>query len=167
MEKSKTMNRICISLSILTGLLTLAPLSVVGAETTSSSLFQALKECTTVSDNMDRLACFDREMGNLSQANVTAPVKEPVDMASQEEKFGIVEKEKSDELVEIRATVVRVANRSNRNFTVLLDNDQIWRQRYTGGFQIKAGDEVTIIKGNFGGYNLELKGRREAVERVK
>ena len=71
MEKPRTMIRICIPLFILTGLLALAPLSVTGAEATSGSLFQALKECTSVSDDKDRLACFDRAMGDLSQTNQT------------------------------------------------------------------------------------------------
>ena len=162
------MNRICIPLSVLAGLLALSPLSVVGAESASSNLLQSLKDCVKVSDNTDRLDCFDREMGKLGQTEAIPMVKEPVDTASQEEKFGIVEKkDMNEELTEIKATVVKVANRSNRTFTVFLDNDQIWRQKYVGSFHIKAGDLVTIIKGNFGGFTLELNGRREAVDRVK
>jgi hypothetical protein len=63
--------------------------------------------------------------------------------------------------------VVKVASGATRIFTVLLSNDQIWRQKYVGTFHIKAGDTVTITKGNFGGFNLERNGRQVAVIRVK
>jgi len=161
------MIRSCIPLSILTGLLALSFQSVVKAESASTGLPKALQECVNESDDTLRLACFDREMGKLSQATASAPVVDPVDTASSEEKFGIIPKSDKKELVEIRATVVKVAIGTNRIFTVLLDNDQIWRQKYIGTFHIKAGDVVAITKGNFGGYSLKRKGRQVAVNRVK
>ena len=166
------MIRTCIPLSILTGLLALSFLSVVKAESASTGLPKALQECVNESDDTLRLACFDREMGKLSQTAASSPVADalaadPVDTASSEEKFGIVPKVDKKELTELTATVVEVAVSSNRIFTVRLDNNQIWRQKYLGTFHIKAGDEVTITKGNFGGYSLKRKGRQVAVNRVK
>ena len=162
------MIRICIPLSILTGLLALSFLSVVKAESASTDLPKALQECVNESDDTLRLACFDREMGKLSQAAASAPTADPVDTASSEEKFGIIPKSnKKEELMKLTATVVKVAISANRIFTVKLDNDQIWRQKYIGTFHIKAGDEVTITKGNFGGYSLKRKGRQVSVNRVK
>ncbi len=163
-----TMNRICIPLSILTGLLALSSLSVAKAESASSGLPEALQECVNKSDDTLRLACFDREMGKLSQAAAIAPAVDPVDANSSEEQFGMVPKSQKKERMELTATVVKVAVSSNRIFTVKLDNDQIWRQKYIGIFHIKAGDVVTITKGNFGGgYNLKLKSRQVQVNRVK
>jgi hypothetical protein len=162
------MIRICIPLSILTGLLVLSSPSVAKAETASTGLPQALQECVNESDDTLRLACFDREMGKPGQTAASASVADPVDKASSEEKFGIIPKsDKKEELTELTATVVKVVISANRIFTVRLDNDQIWRQKYIGTFRIKAGDEVTIIKGNFGGYSLKLKGRQVSVNRVK
>ena len=180
------MIRTCIPLSVLAGLLALLPLSVVKAESSSSGLPKALQECVDESDDTLRLACFDREMGKLSQAAASAPVAasapaavsepvpasapvaDPVDTASSEEQFGIMFKGEKEELTEITATVVKVAVSANRIFTVKLDNDQIWRQKYIGIFHIKAGDVVTIEKGSFGGgYSLRLQGRMVAVNRLK
>jgi len=161
------MIRICIPLSILTGLLALSSPSVVKAESASSGLPEALQECVNESDDTLRLACFDREMGKLSQTAASASEAEPVDTASQKEKFGIIKKSEKKELGEITATVVQVAVSTNRIFTIRLDNDQIWRQKDSGTFQIRSGDVVTITKGNFGGYRLKRKGRQVSVNRVK
>ena len=161
------MTRMCIPLSILAGLLALSAPPVVKAESASSGLPEALRDCVNESDDMLRLACFDREMGKLNQAATGAREVDPVDTASSEEKFGIIEKSDKKELTEIQATVVKVATSSNRIFAVLLNNDQVWRQKYVGTFHIKAGDVVTITKGNFGGFNLERNGRQVAVVRVK
>ena len=113
-------------------------------------------------------------MGKLSQTAASvpvaasAPVADPVDTASSEEKFGVAPKrEDNKELMELTATVVKVSFGANRIFTVRLDNDQIWRQEYMGTFHIKAGDVVTITKGSFGGYSLTRKGRRAKVTRVQ
>jgi hypothetical protein len=162
------MIRSCIPLSILTGLLALSFQSVVKAESASTGLPKALQECVNESDDTLRLACFDREMGKPGQAAASAPVADPVDTASSEQKFGIIPKsEENKELMELTATVVKVATSASRIFTVKLDNDQIWRQKYIGIFHIKAGDVVTITKGNFGGYSLKRKGRQVSVDRVK
>ena len=162
------MIRTCIALSIFTGLLALSFLSVVKAESASTGLPEALQECVRESDDTLRLACFDREMGKLSQAGVGKTVADPVDTASSEKKFGITpERDEKEELMELTATVVKVAFGANRIFTVRLDNDQVWRQENMGTFHIKAGDVVTITKGSFGGYSLIRNGRRAKVTRVQ
>ena len=162
------MIRTCIPLSIFAGLLALSSLSVVKAESALSGLPEALQECVNESDDTLRLACFDREMGKLSETAESTPAAEPADTASSEEKFGIAPKrEESKELMNLTATVVEVSFSTNRTFTIWLDNDQVWRQKYSGSFRIKAGDEVTIAKGGFGGYSLKRKGRQVSVNRVK
>ena len=167
-SKLKTMIRTCIALSIFTGSLALSFLSVVKAESASTDLPEALQECVHESDDTLRLACFDREMGKLSQAGASEPAADPVDTASTEEKFGVAPKrEDNKELMELTATVVKVSFGANRIFTVRLDNDQVWRQEYMGTFHIKAGDVVTITKGSFGGYSLMRNGRRAKVTRVQ
>jgi hypothetical protein len=139
------MIRICSPLSILTGLLALSSLSVAKAETASTGLPKALQECVNESDDTLRLTCSDREMGKISQAAVSAAAADPVDTAFSEQKFGIIPKsDRKEELTELTATVVKVAIGTSRIFTVKLDNDQIWRQKYIGTFHIKAGDVVTI-----------------------
>ena len=170
--KLGVMNRIYIPLSILTTLLVLSPLPVARADSAPAGIPESLRKCVDEPDDTRRLACFDREMDRLGKetvsAPVSAPVADPVETAEQEEKFGIVERsEDKKELTEIQATVVKVATSSNRIFTVLLDNDQVWRQKYAGRFLITTGDVVTITKGNFGGYTLERGGRQTAVNRVK
>jgi hypothetical protein len=107
-------------------------------------------------------------MGKLGQAAASAPAADPVDTASSEKKFGIISKsEKKEEFMELTATVVKVSIGTNHIFTVRLDNDQVWRQKYSGTFHIKAGDVITIAKGGFGGYSLKRKGRRVSVNRVQ
>lgn len=164
------------------GLLALSSLSVASAESGSTGVPESLLGCVDESDDKRRLACFDREMAKLGQAEPMAgqakPVAgkaepapamaDPVDAASSEEKFGIVEKsENKKELTEISAKVVKVSRSSNRIFTIWLDNDQAWRQKNTGSFQIYSGDAVTITKGNFGGFHLKRRGRSAQVIRVK
>jgi len=162
------MIRTCIPLSIFAGLLALSSLSVVKAESALTDLPEALQECINESDDTLRLACFDREMRKLSQTAISAPAADPVDKASSEEKFGVTPKrEENEELMKLTATVVKVSVGATRIFTIWLDNDQIWQQKYSGTFHIKAGDEVTIAKGSFGGYSLFRNGRKVSVNRVQ
>lgn len=71
------------------------------------------------------------------------------------------------ELMELTATVVNFTIVAGK-LTVSLDNGQVWRQKYTGSFQIRVGDQVTIKKGRFGGgYSYFRRGRRIPVRRIQ
>ena len=168
------MNRFCIPVSIAAGFLALSCLSDAKAEPASSDLSAALRVCIDESDDKLRLACYDREVAELSQPAAElsptvadAPAPGPGEAAASEKKFGIPPKPDKNELMELTATVVKFSKGANIKVTVWLDNDQVWRQKYSAKFRMKVGDQVIIKKGSFGGYTLIRKGRQIAVTRVQ
>ena len=161
------MNRFRIPVSIATGFLALSCLSNAKAEPASNGLSEALRACIDESDDMLRLACYDREIADFSPTAASVPAIGPGEPASSEEKFGKAPERSKNELMELTATVVKVSKGANLKFIVWLDNGQVWQQKYSGKFRIQVGDQVTINKGKFGGYSLTRKGRRSSVTRVQ
>ena len=187
-----TVNRSYIPVSIAAGFLALSCLPDAKAEPASNDLPEALRACIEESDDALRLACYDREIAELTPIEANVPAPGPGEAASSEdkqvapvlsasqapdvaqatersevEKFGTTPKYEKKGLMELTATVVEFSKGANSILTVSLDNGQVWRQKYSGKFRVQVGDQVTIKKGDFGGYTLIRKGRRITVRRVQ
>ncbi|MBT8079777.1 MAG: hypothetical protein KJO31_14460 [Gammaproteobacteria bacterium] len=78
------------------------------------------------------------------------------------------QKERENELRELRAEVVEVRHRPGGEHIVTLENGQVWVEKTAVfGFRVKVGDTVTLKKGVFGGYKMVTRSRRSSqVRRV-
>lgn len=127
---------------------------------------QALLECRSVKNDIQRLACYDRLADRLAAAPEqparTAPKAAP---PSPEQSFGLRPEGPS----EIWATIdeIRTGRRGARTF--VLDNGQVWQEKILErGLQVREGDEISIRQGAFGSYRLHGAGNRHTrVERVE
>jgi hypothetical protein len=155
------------------------------------SLGDRILACAEEANETQRLACYDREAGRLSDAGekvsaeieaAPAVVTEPAVVAERAlpsasasaavDEFGVTpeladskpEVEKDTELREISATVVKVSERPRGELVVTLDNGQTWTEKYAEfGFRVKVGDTIIIKKGKFSGvYRMVGRGRRSS-----
>jgi hypothetical protein len=152
-----------------------------------------LLACRALADPTARLACFDRESGNLARppaasasgdaaaAQGAPPVsRSPAPgVSSSKENFGlpgevVSEKEvaagtRPPELKNIQARISAVSSTGTGFATFTLDNGQVWREiTPAGDLLAKPGQEVTVSLGLFHSYWLEAEsGRGSKVTRLR
>lgn len=133
-----------------------------------------LKACRAETDDVRRLACYDREVDRLADA--PQPAEAPV--LTPEEQFGrrgtLAREEVDREREEIRqgeltALITEVWTRSDGLMVMTLDNGQVWAQnRPDSLFRIKTGDKVKIQPASMGSYLLSGPSKRSTrVTRTK
>ncbi len=160
---------------------------------------EAFKACALVADDSARLACFDKEMIAIdavsaqaaknraiaTQAKVrTDAAKADSDrlaeaeriLRARKESFGAeqlpaVQRLKDlSELNQLDAIIVEVLTNSLGDFTLVLDNGQIWKQTESATLPpIRNGDVVRIKKGSISGFRMTFlkMGRTVSVKRFK
>ena len=152
----------------------------------------SIQSCAKISDDAQRLACFDRlaaETSAKSQAAqaqreptrlVPAPTaaKEAVTPPSPEQKFGLPESqvrqlEAPSEVApitktsRIQARITKVSVYSPGRYVIELDNGQIWQQAESeSNFYLKPGEPAVISTGALGSFWLATLDSHRAV-RVK
>ncbi len=159
----------------------------------------AFKTCASVADDAARLACFDREMiaidavaaqaakdrtiASLAKAKADAAKAEADHLAEAErtlkakkESFGAEQLpavQRSKDLSEVKqldATIVEVLTNSLGDFTLVLDNGQMWKQMESATLPpIRNGDAVRIKKGLISGFRVTFlkMGRTVSVQRFR
>jgi hypothetical protein len=109
--------------------------------------------CATVSDDAERLACYDRTFGTPAEPK---PLPDPPAQAAERlpEKF--------------TATVSKIEWR-NGTFIATLDNGQVWKQSERDSrIQIAARETVTVRRASLGSYLLSgTQGIAARVKRVR
>jgi hypothetical protein len=152
-----------------------------------------LLACRALADSAARLACFDRESGNLAgaPASVAAPASSSKDTGSKEtsaketsakdtsakDNFGLSEgavtqKEvavgaRPADINKIDAHLVTVSSTGSGLAIFTLDNGQVWRQIALQEMLARPGDEITVTRGLLHSYWLQIKrGRGCKVTRI-
>jgi hypothetical protein len=165
------------------------PLLLAGLFWAVSSLaaepLASLLACRALTDPAARLACFDRESGNLAGATATttatasppaaaglpAAAGPPAAAGSAKENFGLSmvavnRKEvaagtRPPEIKNIDAHITSVSVAGTGVATFTLDNGQVWREiTPDGDLLAKPGDGVKLSRGAFGSYWLQTPTRR-------
>lgn len=169
------MNHKWIRQSLLAGILC-AAIPHVAAQ----GLPAALASCRAEKDDALRLACYDREVGKLSQQSQTAAA--PLAAAAPktpEEQFGYrgtlaraesdSKKQQTRDLAELSATVTSIAQRGDGTLVMTLDNGQVWAQnRPDAFFRLKMGEQVKIEPASLGSFMMISATKRTArVTRLK
>jgi len=138
--------------------------------------------CRTLTEADARLACFDRETAHLDEktpsTGALAPVPPPPAL-NPTQQFGLPERAvakqevaagvRSADAERVQAHIVNVGQTVNGRAILTLDNDQVWRQLAADiDLMAKPGDAVTISRGVFGSYWLQMQlGRGTKVTRVR
>lgn len=136
-----------------------------------------IESCTRLSDDRERLACFDREVaaqmaresrssGTTSAAGTTAAPQTLPPKLTEEQKMGLsparVEQlEKPPGAApppkELTVTIRSVAVDGNAHQVFTLTNGQIWRQvELDSGFIVHPEDRVVISRGVGGSYFMSF-----------
>lgn len=142
----------------------------------NSPVIGKLETCTALSDNAERLACFDREVGALVGASKEGDVRvvETEDITNARRKLygyslpnvGIFEaatKEEKEEAARLQSVVTKVRQVSSKEWHFWIEEgDARWRVK-SNSIRFKApkvGDEVEFEPASLGTYWIRLNGRK-------
>lgn len=124
-----------------------------------------LRACVGIERNTERLACFDRGVAAILNADGA--------IASTESSFGLVARtppagsgDGSRELKAIRGKVAALKSAAGGEI-ITLDNGQTWRQLSGGALLLEVGDEVEISRAALGSFQISVpSGRSAKVKRI-
>ncbi|GGI88059.1 hypothetical protein [Shewanella gelidii] len=162
----------------------------------NASIEQTLLECRGLTQDSQRLACYDQLAKRFQSSTATTtiapvvaakpavkapvptpPVSAPVTKTAQAAKsqptaeqqvedFGIRYKEIEDEVTKIYLDVVKVKKDPRGLLKITFSNGQLWKQAEAKRFKLKAGDKAFIEKASLGSFLLGTD-KRNATIRVK
>lgn len=156
--------------------LTVIPVFVLAAQSSIAEVLpDSLRSCIKISSDVERLACFDREVGRATSA--ASPLT-PATPLTPEQKIGLsnarVQQLESNSPVppppaELQAHIVSTTSAGDGLQTFVLDNAQVWRQtQVKSDFRVRQGDAVTITSGALGSFWLSIDNHRSTrVKRVR
>jgi hypothetical protein len=125
-----------------------------------------LNDCRTITDDRQRLACYDAFANRITPVNISAESLFGRDAAQTsavlQRQTGINPPQILD--VEIRS----IETRADGKLQLSLQNDQRWEQIDGRPLHLAAGDQASIRKGAFGSYLLykPAGGRGMRVRRI-
>jgi hypothetical protein len=150
----------------------------------SVDLKTQLQSCQQVSDEEQRLSCFDQLVSQLDSAaqpmaatvpNVSAKASSiaPAPSAAQQttaspqpdltEKFGLKTPRPDAEILEITSVVKTVGTDLRKKLLVTLENGQQWRQIDQEYLNIKPGDRCVVKRGAIGSFLLGIEGAKKKI----
>lgn len=142
----------------------LAMLSVSFTLPAMASVEQSLQQCVQITNDTQRLACFDELSASINTANIQIEVATPATSSvpspsgSAVDRFGAKPKEAINEPDEIKLTVASI-NKSPRGALIItFENGQIWRQVEVERFTLYSGNNVIIKKAAFGSFLMQAEG---------
>lgn len=142
---------------------------------------QALKACSFIENDFNRLLCYDNTMAGkpLTKPTVTQKLTAPSTSTSTpavavvdapKDDFGLEHKQdkknKENKESEIKATITSVEKALYGELIITLNNNQKWRQIGSDSIRLKASDAVTITRGVFNSFLLSKDGQNRSI-RVK
>lgn len=139
---------------------------------------QALKACSFIENDFNRLLCYDNTMAgkSLTKPTVTQKLTAPSTSTSTpavavvdapKDDFGLEHKQdKKNKESEIKATITSVEKALYGELIITLNNNQKWRQIGSDSIRLKESDSVTITRGVFNSFLLSKDGQNRSI-RVK
>jgi hypothetical protein len=128
---------------------------------------QRFLDCRSITDNPNRLACFDAAAGAVTAAEKPQPAKTPEEAKrSVEESFGheaLTAEQRHDEKQadSYRARVLVFSADAYGNLILVLENGQVWRQTDGEQTPLLTGEQwVTIRHAAVGSYLITIEGAR-------
>lgn len=147
----------------------------------NSALVNGLSTCMKLSNDEQRLVCFDQlahsNVRSLSSRKVSDEVVAPIEQVKSEEakKIDDFSKEDLKKTQEergpdsITATISKVKQLIRGQWVVYLENGQKWQQQDSANIKLKVGDSIRLKKGSMGAVYLFKEGshRKIRVKRLK
>jgi hypothetical protein len=133
-------------------------------------------ECTNLESPEERLACYEArveaELKRRDSAPAEAAPSSPADPApnTQATDAGAQSTDRSaaapdEEAQVITGTVASVRETIPNNYTITLEDGQVWRQTYPEKYRLRAGDRVTIYPTRWGtSFRLESESTRGYIQ---
>ena len=147
----------------------------------NSALVDSLSSCLKVSNDAQRLVCFDqlaqKNVAPLNSTNVSDEAVAPIEQVKSEETKIIddfskeylkkTEEERGPD--SITATISNVKQLIRGQWVVYFENGQKWQQQDSIKIKLKVGDTVRLKKGSIGTVYLFREGghRNIRVKRLK
>lgn len=150
---------------------------------------QALLKCTKITQNEDRLHCFDAVASQLQvapeavdstkpqAAQSTRSVVKPAPVAQENTplssgptaQFGLEQKQVQQAADEISAMITKVDKGPRDKLIIALDNNMVWKQKDSAYLRARKNMTASVEKGALGVFYLKVEGsnRRIKVERVR
>lgn len=138
----------------------------------SAAAVKAVMDCRSITDSAERLACFDKSVAAMAQAESTGDlmtIDREQRRAVRKQAFGLAlptleifnRGEKPEEANRITAKVARARQDQSGKWLVTLDDGAVWLQ--TDDFSLnhdpKAGSTVVISKGLMGSFFMKVDGQ--------
>jgi hypothetical protein len=145
---------------------------------TADVLPESLRSCVRISNDTERLACFDREVARTTTV-ASAPKEAAALPLTPEQKIGLsnarvqqLELKSSGAPpppTELHAHIVSASSSADGLQSFVLDNAQVWRQTVIkSDFAVHQGDAVTISTGALGSFWLSADAHHSTrVKRVR
>ncbi|WP_226648206.1 hypothetical protein [Microbulbifer variabilis] len=130
-------------------------LAILAPSVYADSLGKQLKECSEITSNSNRLACYDKLSNSLEE--------------QAEQDFGQEYKQTVEAPESIEAKIAEIQEGAHNKKIVTLENGQIWKQNDTGRIFWKAGDLVVVERAMFGSFFMQPidGGKKMRVKRLK
>ncbi|RVU39929.1 hypothetical protein EOE67_08440 [Rheinheimera riviphila] len=159
-------------------------LMMPAAFASSVDLKTQLQSCQQISDEEQRLSCFDQIVSQLDnpvqqQAVATTtvnpvvtttatktPVIQPPQATPKQEiaaEFGLKKPRPDAEIEEISSVVKTVAQDLRKKLLITLENGQQWRQLDQEYLNIQAGDRCVVKRGAIGSFLLGIEGTKKKI----
>lgn len=145
----------------------------------SQSVMADISRCHAISDDRDRLACYDSVTGRQDQAqplagvpaasgSTTSTSADDSVTAEPVERFGLLPERSAEPLV-MNTSLLRVERNARGKMTLYLTNDQVWRQLDSSRLPLKSGEAIVIKEASLGSHLLEKQtgSRSIRVKRVR
>ena len=141
---------------------------------TNTALVNGLSSCMTLSNDEQRLVCFDK----LAQSNITlssTKVSDAVISQSEQDKSEaakkidefskeyLIKKDEERGLDSITATISNVKQLIRGQWILDLENGQKWQQKDSARIKLKVGDSIRLQKGAMGAVYLFKEGSRRNI----
>jgi hypothetical protein len=138
----------------------------------SPAVVQSLLDCRKVTDNTERLACFDKAAATMQSATVSGDlvsIDREQRRAARRQAFGFIlpslsfleRGDKPEEANQITATVAIAKMDANGKWLIQLDDGAVWRQTEVQdlGREPHKGSKVNIRSGLLGSYFMTIDGQ--------
>ncbi|MGB3318993.1 MAG: hypothetical protein WA978_06370 [Sphingopyxis granuli] len=132
---------------------------------------QELYNCRDIADPTERLACFDREVGELQTADIQRDITITDRATVQKTRrglfgftlpdFGLFGGGDEDEIKSIESTVASASQVDGGRYRIALADDSVWVQTDDRRLALapRAGQKIQIKTASLGTYFLSLEGR--------